>query len=419
MRHACLAAIALIAFACTVPTAVPSPSKTVTTTTSATPIATSEASASRTTASPSVQPSPATPLPQASIVANALGPLTGDWVFYAQRVPRPGNSSASMEVWGISPSGQQRLAVSYVVSLGGIPEALIDNTLYLRRQFSPDGRQLVVSARDEGLVVVDLTTGHARQVASQGSFPSWSKDGKTIAYLATATQTDPQRAPSDRAIWVVPATGGTPRELINVGFSSTAAEWSADSTRLYAQLADGVGLVDVSTGREIPGTRIPHTTFTTGMHWPAGRSDAAVTVIRDNDTQLIVWDDAARVWRFVAQFPRPADASSCNCPQGLVASDPKWNPTGNGELLFLLRDEKIDRTSVDVLDDKGLPTALIADALFATWSSDGTRVLYIARSAQGLGAAIHGYDRATRADRVLVTDPSPTTHRPSVAAVSY
>src|SRR4029077_20209388 len=66
---------------------------------------------------------------------------------------------------------------------GGIPEAVLDNAPYLRRQFSPDGREFVVSIGAQ-LVIIDLPAGQARPLGIAGYFPSWSKDGSQIAYLA-------------------------------------------------------------------------------------------------------------------------------------------------------------------------------------------------------------------------------------------
>jgi len=105
--------------------------------------------------------------------------------------------------------------------MGGIPEAPLDNDPYLRRQFSPDGRQIIISTTSAGLAIVDLPSGHARQLGVAGQFPSWSKDGSSIAYIADVSHPDPQVAVPERAIWVVPLAGGSPREVVGVGYSST------------------------------------------------------------------------------------------------------------------------------------------------------------------------------------------------------
>ncbi|HEY3218917.1 MAG TPA: hypothetical protein VGK15_07505 [Candidatus Limnocylindria bacterium] len=403
-RVALLVALALAACSPTPPIAEsPSPKPTETA------LATAAATATLAAASPSAV------APASGISANALGPLTGNWIFFPQWVPNAANTRARLEVWGIAPNDQQRLAFSYEVSLGGVPEAMIDNAPYLRRQFSPDGRQIAVSTLSDGLVVVDLVSGQTRGLGTAGFFPSWSKDGKTIAYINDVAHADPQRGVQDHAIWVVPAAGGTPRELVNVGSSSTSPEWSGDSRLLMAQLADGVGLVDVASGREVPGGRIPFALTTTGAHWPGGSARATVTLIRRDDTQIVMYDDAARVTGFLQQFARPHESGP-----GLVPRDPRWNPTGNGEVLFVLLDEKANRTEADVLDThSGQRSRIVGDVEQATWSSDGTKIVYVARVQQGLPGAVRVYDRITGTDRELVARMGPNNYRPSIVSVAY
>ena len=302
--------------------------------------------------------------------------------------------------------------------MGGIPEAPLDNDPYLRRQFSPDGRQIVISTTSAGLAIVDLPSGRARQLGVAGQFPSWSKDGSSIAYIADVSHPDPQVAVPERAIWVVPLAGGSPREVVGVGYSSTSPEWSPDGSLLVAQLRDGVALIDVANAREVPGGRIPFALTMTGAHWHAGGTGLAVTLIRRDDTQVITYDRSTGVTSFVAQFPRPFDPSPCGCPQGLVPRDPRWSPAGTAELLFVLVDEKTGRAEPNILDtESGRRSALPVDAAEATWSSDGRQIIYIARG-QTRGGALRAYDRASGADRDLVAPPNDAAQL-SVASVSY
>ena len=147
VRIALFVAVVLAACSPTPPVAV-SPSPAPTETALVTTVPTSAAA----TPSPVVSTT-------AAITANALGLLSGNWIFFPQWVPNGLSTRARVEIWGIAPNDQQRLAFSYEVSLGGVPEAMIDNAPYLRRQFSPDGRQVVVSTTSDGLVVVDLVSG--------------------------------------------------------------------------------------------------------------------------------------------------------------------------------------------------------------------------------------------------------------------
>jgi len=390
--------------------------QTAVTTVSSAPAATSSL-ASASPSGPALS-SPGESAPVAGITAGALGALNGSWTFFTRSVLIPPSVTARLEVWGIPLGAAPRLAFSYSVPLGGVPEAPLDNSPYLRRQFSPDGQQIVVSTT-AGLAVVDLPSGRVRRIGADGQFPSWSKDGSTIAYLATVANPDPQLATPERAIWVVPSAGGTPRELVGVGYSTISPEWSSDSSLLMAQLRDGVGLIDVAGAREIPGGRIPFALSTTGAHWPASRSQVAITLIRRDDTQLVMYDRATGITSFLAQFPRPYDASSCQCPQGNVPKDPRWSPAGTDEVLYVLLDEKAGHAEVDILDTQsGRLSKLPLDAAEATWSADGTAVVYIARRQGTGGGSLRMYDRATRADRELVAVPGAASQL-SVVSVTY
>ncbi|HUQ41228.1 MAG TPA: hypothetical protein VM052_01885, partial [Candidatus Limnocylindrales bacterium] len=320
--------------------------------------------------------------------ATGLGSLSGNWTFFTRRVPVSIGARAQLEVWGIPPGGAPKLAFSYSVPLGGAPEAALDNNPYLRRQFSPDGRKIVVST-DVGLVVVDLASGSTSRVGVSGAFPSWSKDGANIAYLETVSKPDPpDRVPYERAIWVVPAAGGTARELANVGYSVVAPEWSPDGTLLFAQLKEGVGLIDVASGRELAGGRIPFALLTRGVHWRgAGEFPAIVAIVRLNDTQLVQYDARNRRFGFPAQWPRADDPSPCRCPKGMVPSDPRWNPTGTDEVVFKMLDENTQHTKAVIVDLRsGSSTNAVADVQEVTWSADGKQLIYIARSDSGGGA---------------------------------
>lgn len=420
MRTKAILTVVLVVGACTAPvsTATPSPTQLGAT---ASPQETATAAASPTTPAspPSASPFVGGSTDVTGVTANALGTPQGNWIFFTQLVPIADTPLSRLEVWAITPSGQQRLAFSYDTAVGGVPESLPDSDPYLRRQFSPDGRQVVVSTLLNGLVVVDLPSGQARRLGVGGTNPSWSKDGKTIAYIATVARPDPQRVPPERAIWVVPAVGGSPRELINVGYSSTSPEWSADSSLLLLQLKDGVGMVEVASGREVSGGRIPSANYATGAHWRRGSAQAVVTIIRPDDAQVVVYDHDHRVTRSLAQFPRPFDPSPCQCPKGEVPWDPRWSPAGTDEALLVLFDEKTWRAPVAILEARsGQLTKLPVNALQATWSPDGKQVIYIARTDRQLGGALRVYDRASGADRELVGMLSGAT-KGSIVTVIY
>ncbi|HKS28622.1 MAG TPA: protein kinase [Pyrinomonadaceae bacterium] len=117
--------------------------------------------------------------------------------------------------------------------------------------FSPDGNAIVYSSDHSGsfeLYIKQLTPGGREiQLTSDGQQnvqPAWSHDGKLIAYHSNKRG----------GIWVVPAFGGTPRQLTEFG---SRPAWSYDSTQIAFQ---SQGAVDVQINS--PGVQPPSTIWT-------------------------------------------------------------------------------------------------------------------------------------------------------------
>jgi len=114
--------------------------------------------------------------------------------------------------------------------------------------WSPDGASLVFTAnrrgnpdldRNDDLWVVSVAGGEPRLLTpNQGPDldPTWSPDGKWIAYLGTPAVSDLK---AKIEVWVVPADGGEPRSLTS-GFDriARAPEFSPDSASVLFLAAD-------------------------------------------------------------------------------------------------------------------------------------------------------------------------------------
>jgi dipeptidyl aminopeptidase/acylaminoacyl peptidase len=153
--------------------------------------------------------------------------------------------------------------------------------------WSPSGKQLVVSqARGSGnnnwwvakLSSVDAATGEMRELAApthQIANPRWSPDGSTIAYIG-GLMSDQGVTGGD--LYVVPATGGTPRNLTPRLKSSIALfNWSGPSTAVaagYAQGSSQISRIDMRTGAEtVQFTADQHVSL--GVPYAAGVSSSA------------------------------------------------------------------------------------------------------------------------------------------------
>ena len=104
---------------------------------------------------------------------------------------------------------------------------------------SPDGTE-VVGQTSNGLEVIDTDGTHARQLTSSwsDSFPSWSPDGKQVAYTAEVAE-------GGGGVFVVDAAGGTP---VRLGSSALqlAPAWSPDGTRVAWVSWAGAPTLEVS-----------------------------------------------------------------------------------------------------------------------------------------------------------------------------
>ncbi len=98
-------------------------------------------------------------------------------------------------------------------------------------------------------VYVAKDNGSAARKIGSGSSPRVSPDGQTVAFYRSGQGTQPSK------LMVVPASGGTPRELASGWQDSFVFAWSPDSTAIAVQLGPEIGKrrltwIDVATGTQ-------------------------------------------------------------------------------------------------------------------------------------------------------------------------
>lgn len=142
--------------------------------------------------------------------------------------------------------------------------------------WSPDSSKLVCEVGYEGgLAVADAAGGAVTPLTPSGRYPTWSPDGRTIAFI------DRER------LWAVPAAGGAPRRLGNRRIDEEATpSWSPDSQRLAYMAAAG--------------TKFRQDLFTIG----ADGSGERRLVRGISDFQTPQWSPEGSLIAFVKELPR-------------------------------------------------------------------------------------------------------------------
>ena len=104
---------------------------------------------------------------------------------------------------------------------------------------SPDGSRVAWNA--EGSVWVARVGGVPRRLAADAGCPSWSTDGRSIAFLRIRRN----------ELRVIPATGGRSRLVLAKAGGCNEIAWSPDARRLA--IANGIRLVsvDLATGAAV------------------------------------------------------------------------------------------------------------------------------------------------------------------------
>lgn len=367
-------------------------------------------------ASPIAGPS-RSPDPSGGIRAHALGRLTGNWIFVGKQVPYPHLIWAEIQIWAIPlDAGTPRLAFAYDVSLGGVPEAIFDNTPYLRRQFSPDGTRMAVSVGGE-LMVVDITSGQVRPLGVSGYFPAWSKDGSRIAFVFFLPAG--QVSVPEEAIGVVPAGGGPVIDIAHVGYSRQTVEWSPDGSMVIVPQADGMALVDAVNGRLIRRLTTIASTGSSFAYWRAATPQIAAATGGCDAAQTATVIGLADA---TAQQRTLLDTGE-HCPT-LSIQDPRWNPVGGNELLYVATRANPgampNEYRVHLLDTgSGRDTTLGLSAYEATWTWDGAAIAYLAKSSTGFfGDSVRVWRRDGSGERVLLSDTDNASLF-SIASLSY
>lgn len=135
---------------------------------------------------------------------------------------------------------------------------------------SPDGRSILFSsdgAPSSGLILVDLESGEARQLTTDGGFGGiWSPDGTTIAYARVADS-------DGHDLFIVDVASGATRQITNDEWEDAPFRWTEDGTAVLT-----------TSHRGGDGTRLAITT------WQVGVADGTLTHRPDLESDVTQYD---------------------------------------------------------------------------------------------------------------------------------
>ena len=160
--------------------------------------------------------------------------------------------------------------------------------------FSPDGKWVTYVTVPEGVLWRSRADGSDRlQLTSgpgQSALPVWSPDGKQIAFVS-------MQPGQSWKLFLVPAAGGTPREVLTESGSQMDANWSTDGARLmFGDLRKGGGelsirILDLQTGKieKVPGSE--------GLFSPRWSPDGRyIVALSPDNTTLKRYDFRTQTW---------------------------------------------------------------------------------------------------------------------------
>ena len=277
--------------------------------------------------------------------------------------------------------------------------------------YSPDGRLLAYhSVVRGGIWVVPALGGLPRQVVTWGSSPCWSPDGSKLVFQGQPWVGSSEKgwsAGEGSTLWIVPAEGGDPRRLTSIervgpgGHGSP--DWSPDGERI-AFVAGTRVLTVRADGRDLRQTS----------------DDVWVSeVIWERDGRSQIWTGVRRGNWFVWRVPVDPESGERAGPPEVLAGGgdtasawrhPALSPDGRALAYATLRtrSEIVGQPVDHDGETRGAPAPLVEGIdgrkLLPMFSPDGRRLAF-AVVRPGEGIALWLVDLATGQPRLLADRP--------------
>ncbi len=248
----------------------------------------------------------------------------------------------------------------------------------MRGQFgwSPDGRELIYEAKKgEGSVlrILDVSTRAIRTLETgfpRSNNPAWSPDGEWIVFTGSTEDR------KDNNLWVIPATGGSPRRLTEHPRAGSP-DWSPDG-KWIAFNSSRTGVRDLYLSAVDGSAEIQLTDTPSYEVWPSWSPDGR----RISFTWHITLNE---LWAIDLEEGEAATiGGDLDIAPGKGAS---WSPDGGEVAVARFGAEGPDlwRVKVDGSGEKALTQGGILDdgKTDVRWSPDGTTVAFVRKGEIG------------------------------------
>src|SRR5688572_8225219 len=244
----------------------------------------------------------------------------GDTVFYNT------DKDGKFNIWAYDPTSKKTSQMSITVPDDGINKRPRQTSVANRVSWfglSPKGERAVFSARGD-IFTVPIEKGGARNLTrSSGAhdrFPTWSPDGRWIAYMSDQSGED--------EVWLVAQDGASQPQQITTGGSAQryAPQWSADSKKIvFGDKSGRVYVVTVATKQSQMIVDAPNGQITDYEFSPKGNFVSYTMGGRNGVSSIYIWSaDENKNYRVT--------------PEMFQAHDPTWDP--NGGYLYFLSDRE-------------------------------------------------------------------------------
>lgn len=258
---------------------------------------------------------------------------------------------------------------------------------------------LVIATEVSSTILTQLTTNPGIDGG-----PTWSPDGRTIAYAASPNVSSRPWEDNSFDIWTIPATGGTPTKLADYDFASNSPEYSPDGSRILYTTKENInsGIVGIWS---IPSSGGPRTKVFKGAwandyagDWSPDGSEIVFISERGasgpgGQNVWIVSSDGSGSGLRQLTFGNPGDG------------DPDWSPDGSTIAFFSnIRSGRGDIWTIPAAG--GTPARLTNNPDWGggggpAYSPDGRWIAFVSDRNQKLGIWVMP---ATGGERTLIVE---------------